>query len=368
MPPKAQKRARDSSGDQNDVELAKKRSAEGSLVVVSTRGSTETVKESGALIPGTQRTSELSSPNIILSGHEGEIFTCKFSPDGNSIASGSFDKRIFLWRVFGNNENYSVLMGHSNAVLELHWSTDSSMIFSCSPDKTVQVWDAESLTRIKRIKHDAMVNTCCPTRKGQILVASGGDDNKTKIWDMRQWRRCAAVLEGSYPITSVAFSEGGDQVFVCDVAGTVEVWELRKNEVLYRMYGHMDAITGSSLSPDGAHLLTNSMDNTLRCWDVRPFVQGGDSQRCVKTFTGHTHGVDKNLLKCSWSADGSMVSSGSSDSPAHSYIWEFHTRKLLYRLPGHKATCNEVVFHPTSPIVLSCSSDSTMWLGELASS
>ena len=33
-----------------------------------------------------------------------------------------------------------------------------------------------------------------------------------------------------------------------------------------------DTITGMSLSPDGATLLTNSMDKSLISWDVRPFV------------------------------------------------------------------------------------------------
>jgi len=42
-------------------------------------------------------------------------------------------------------------------------------------------------------------------------------------------------------------------------------------------------ISSMSLSPDGSYVLTNSMDNTLRIWDVRPFVQG---ERCVKVITG----------------------------------------------------------------------------------
>lgn len=42
--------------------------------------------------------------------------------------------------------------------------------------------------------------------------------------------------------------------------------------------GHSDTITGLSLSPDGHLLLSNAMDSTLRCWDVRPFAStAGDS-------------------------------------------------------------------------------------------
>jgi WD40 repeat protein len=36
--------------------------------------------------------------------------------------------------------------------------------------------------------------------------------------------------------------------------------------------GHTDTVTYLSLSPDGSHLLSNARDNTVRAWDVRPFV------------------------------------------------------------------------------------------------
>ena len=41
-----------------------------------------------------------------------------------------------------------------------------------------------------------------------------------------------------------------------------QIWDLRKNEVLYAMRGHVDTVTGVELSPDGSYLLSNAMDNT----------------------------------------------------------------------------------------------------------
>jgi Prp8 binding protein len=49
--------------------------------------------------------------------------------------------------------------------------------------------------------------------------------------------------------------------------------------------GHSDTVTGISLSPDGSHLLSNSMDNTLRVWDMRPYAP---ANRCVRMMTGMT--------------------------------------------------------------------------------
>ena len=42
------------------------------------------------------------------------------------------------------------------------------------------------------------------------------------------------------------------------------------------------------------------------------------------------------------------------------------TGDLTYKLPGHRGSVNEVVFHPTEPIIASCSNDKSIYLGELA--
>ncbi len=46
------------------------------------------------------------------------------------------------------------------------------------------------------------------------------------------------------------------------------MWDLRKpQQASLVLKGHSDTVTGIKLSPDGTHLLSNSMDNTVRpCW------------------------------------------------------------------------------------------------------
>lgn len=105
---------------------------------------------------------------------------------------------------------------------------------------------------------------------------------------------------------------------------------MRKQEVDFNLMGHTDTITGLSLSPDGSFLLSNSMDQTLRMWDIRPFVIGN---RCQKIYTGASHSFEKNLLKCAWSSDQMYISAGSSDR--HAYIWDTQTRKVIHKLGGH---------------------------------
>jgi WD40 repeat protein len=45
------------------------------------------------------------------------------------------------------------------------------------------------------------------------------------------------------------------------------------NPELFTLLGHTDTITGVALSFEGSYLLSNSMDNTIRCFDVRPYIK-----------------------------------------------------------------------------------------------
>ena len=299
---------------------------------------------------------------MLLSGHGDQVLTVRFSPgEGKAIASGSHDKRIFLWQTYGECDNYAVLTGHKNAVIELHWLADGEHLVSCSSDKTVRTWDAVTGEAIARLnQHKAIVNSCHPIKRGPPLVVSGSDDCTARVWDTRA-RGAARTLSERFPITAVCMSEGGDQVYTGGIENVVRVWDLRRDEPILTLQGHQDTITGMSLSPDGTRILSNSMDNTLRMWDVRPFAP---SERCVQIFKGHQHGFERSLLRCSWSPDGSKVTSGSADRVV--YMWNASTAEIQYALPGHKGSVLESIFHPKEPIVASCSADKTIYLGELA--
>ena len=84
------------------------------------------------------------------------------------------------------------------------------------------------------------------------------------------------------------------------------------------LVGHSDTVTSLALKPGASpsaaptHLLSNSSDGTLRCWDVRPFAP---AERCSRAFVGAAHSLERNLLRCCWARDdgGARVAAGSSD-------------------------------------------------------
>jgi Prp8 binding protein len=291
---------------------------------------------------------------------QGEINSAKFSPNGTILASASFDRQILLWNVYGDCDNFCVMTGHTGSILELHFSRDGSMVFTASTDKTGAVWDCAVGQRVKKLKgHTSFVNSCAASRRGIQLVATGSDDGTMKVWDIRQ-RSAAHTINNTYQITSVTFNDTSDQLFSGAIDNEIKAWDLRQGSVLYSLKGHGDTITGLSLSPNGYYILSNSMDNTVRVWDVRPYAP---PERQLKVFQGHQHNFEKNLVRCAWSPDGKRVAAGSADRCV--YIWDTVFQRLIYKLPGHLGSVNDVDFHPKEPIILSGSSDKTLYLGEL---
>ncbi|KAI8851879.1 CG3436-like protein [Chytridium lagenaria] len=333
-----------------------KRSKESSDIVLA-----PTSNGAGAIIKQVQRTSALHSPIMLLSGHQSEVLSCKFSPAGDTVASASFDRSILLWNTYGECVNKLQLLGHKGAVLEVQWSRDGSSVYSASTDKTVGVWDAKTGERVRRLKgHGSFVNTVAVARRGGEMIASGSDDNTIRLWDLRT-KYPVNTLQERFQVTATAWNEDASILFSGGIDNEIKAWDVRKNEVVYTLQGHLDTITGLRLSPDGSNLLSNAMDNTARIWDVKPFSAG--SSRLLKIFEGAPHGMEKHLLKPCWSNDGEFIAAGSADRSV--VVWDVSTRRIVYKLPGHKGCVTEVDWHPKEPIIVSSSNDKTLFLGEL---
>jgi hypothetical protein len=80
-------------------------------------------------------------------------------------------------------------------------------------------------------------------------------------------KRSTCSMTDSFQVTSTAFSEAGDQVYSAGLDNAIKVWDLRKaGQASLVLQGHSDTVTGIKASPDGTHLLSNSMDNTVGGW------------------------------------------------------------------------------------------------------
>lgn len=116
-----------------------------------------------------------------LTGHQKLVNHVCFSPDGQWLASASFDNSVKLWNGVTGNFVAS-FRGHVGPVYQISWSADSRLVLSGSKDSTLKIWDIKT----RKLKQDLPghadeVFTVDWSPDG-LKVASGGKDKILKLW------------------------------------------------------------------------------------------------------------------------------------------------------------------------------------------
>ncbi|KAJ3188582.1 hypothetical protein HDU85_004296 [Gaertneriomyces sp. JEL0708] len=78
-----------------------------------------------------------------LKGHLGAIYTLRFSPSSQLLATGSFDKTIKIWDTSTHKEVHT-LKKHGLNVSDVSWSRDERELLSGAYDQTCKIWDVEA--------------------------------------------------------------------------------------------------------------------------------------------------------------------------------------------------------------------------------
>jgi WD40 repeat protein len=115
---------------------------------------------------------------------------------------------------------------------------------------------------------------------------------------------------------------------------TIEVWKVSPDrvELLETLVGHEDWVRGVAIDEDGNLLVSGSLDNTARIWDLR-------SGRLLHILDGH----DDWIYDVAFSPDGRTVATASNDMSVR--LWNVATGGELLAL-RHKGHVYSVRFSP----------------------
>ncbi|GAB4279867.1 MAG: hypothetical protein Kow0068_03930 [Marinilabiliales bacterium] len=289
---------------------------------------------------------------IIHIWQEKPLISCKYSKDGNYLATLCSDKTITIW----NTVNYKIikiLNDNKEGETSIGFSGDSKFIVSGSWDKTAKIWDIQKGCVIRRlIGHTMAIKTVAYHPNGSI-VATGGWDNMIKIW-YAPTGIILKNLEGhNQCVRCLAFSPDGKIIASGSDDTTVKLWDISTNSVIHEFKDHIYPIETLEFSPDQKYLASGSFGNNIIIWDI-------ETKKIFRVLKGHNDAV----YTISYSPDGKYLASGSSDKTIK--IWDIDKGVCVKTFSGFNFTVKGVDFNPDGTELASVSADKSIRIWDVS--
>ncbi len=200
-------------------------------------------------------------------GHEGEIYSCAFAPDGTVVLSAGWDSHLRLWDV-GTGQALVSLRAGPKPLSCCAFRPDGKHWLSGSMEGMICVWDS--------VSHECLQTFLAHTRPiSAIRFSPGGEQLATTSWDRQVALRKVGkeregkVLPGHRDIVAgCCFSPDGAMLLSWSHDGSLNLWDSLTGALLRSLVGHEDRVTAAAISPDGRWAVSGGRDGAVKIWDI----------------------------------------------------------------------------------------------------
>ncbi|KAF5699653.1 vegetatible incompatibility het-e-1 [Fusarium mundagurra] len=284
-----------------------------------------------------------------LEGHgRGEV-SVAVSPDNQLIASGGYDKTVKIWDIATGVCRHT-LEGHDDDVHSVTFLPDGLSLASAS--NIIKIWDTRTGLCLQTLEgHDGFVTSMASSPGGQYL-ASGSSDQTIKIWSSKTGK-CLKTLEGyTHDVHSIAFSPNNERLVSGSADSTVKIWDMKSFSCLQRQ-AHDDIVRSVAFSPDSKRIASVSQGDGIKIWDAVtgsglpilkiPSLLGmaiafsADGKHIALVLQA-LKGFDGTVTSVAFTADGQHLISGSEDGLVKIWSVSIDARPLTVEEHGESTT------------------------------
>ncbi|WP_062295201.1 WD40 repeat domain-containing protein [Nostoc piscinale] len=270
-----------------------------------------------------------------LQGHQSNVQSVSYSPDGQIIATASYDNTIKLWQADG--KLIKTLEGHTQPVRSVSFSPKGDMLASAKRDGTVELWDRNGNLLNTINAHKSLVLSVNFSPDGKT-IATGSKDKTAKLWRIDGTEINTFKGHRSW-VMQVIFNPKTYQIVTTSGDKTIKLWQ-QDGKPPQTLTKHTDTVMSAAFSPDGKMLATASLDKTVKLWS--------SDGKLLKTFPH-----PEQLYSVSFSKDG-QIASGSVDGNVR--LWT-QDGKLLDTWAAHDGRIHSLTFSPDGQTLATTGSD-----------
>lgn len=209
---------------------------------------------------------DFEAGNVVhrLEAHHARVSAICFSPNGEVLLTGGYDRVIRAWNV-ATGEELRSYTGHLGSISDLTFAPDGQSFVSAG-DNTARVWslDTGDLLRTLTVPGASITRVLFAPNTNQLVTADGSLTNNVRVWDLSTGQ---TIRSFGYLVQELAFVTGGHLVTAgSDLA--VLVWNIETGEVIRPLTGAAQIIIGLETSTNSALVLAGCHNGRVVTWDT----------------------------------------------------------------------------------------------------